>query len=223
MICDFNRIDALCAGELSDEERASVLAHMENCPVCRAYYEAMAGLEGNETAPEGFTRKVMDVVRATPQVKVRRTGRRVWQGMAAMAACAALVVGLGLGSGLMRTESAPESANEAMEMTRDYTQGTREPLLVDDADNSIPGHDNASALESYEASDLPLTVQTLTDPALCAQVRTWLSDRGIAALYGEGQREAYDLTADVAKALHQDFPELDLPHQMLQLELKSAE
>ena len=222
MTCDFDRIDALVAGELSEDECKTMLTHMEHCPTCRAYYEAMAGLEGEDTVPEGFTQRVMDTVRATPQTKVRRR-RPMWQSVAAMAACAALVVGLGLGSGLMRTESAPESANEAMEMTRDYTQGTREPLLVDDADNSIPGHDNASALESYEASDLPLTVQTLTDPVLCAQVRTWLSDRGIAALYGEGQREAYDLTADEAKALHQDFPELDLPHQMLQLELKSAE
>ena len=109
MLCDFDRIDALVAGELSDDERKSVLAHMEICPTCRAYYEAMAGLEGGETAPEGFTARVMDAVRATPQVKVRR--RPMWQGVAAMAACAALVVGLGLGSGLFGAETAaPESA-----------------------------------------------------------------------------------------------------------------
>ena len=30
MICDFDRIDALCAGELPETERASVLTHMEN-------------------------------------------------------------------------------------------------------------------------------------------------------------------------------------------------
>ena len=76
MLCDFDRIDALAAGELPAEERASVLAHMENCPACRAYYEAMAGLEGEETAPAGFAGRVMDAVRATPQGKVRR--RSVW-------------------------------------------------------------------------------------------------------------------------------------------------
>ena len=47
MTCDFDRIDALCAGELPESQRASVLAHMEHCPACRAYYEAMAGLEGD--------------------------------------------------------------------------------------------------------------------------------------------------------------------------------
>ena len=86
MTCDFDRIDALVAGELSDNERETVLAHMENCPACRAYYEAMSALEGEDTVPEGFSARVMDAVRTTPQTKVRRR-RPMWQSVAAMAAC----------------------------------------------------------------------------------------------------------------------------------------
>ncbi len=206
MTCDFDRIDALVAGELSDDERKSVLAHMENCPVCRAYYEAMAGLEGEETVPEGFTARVMDTVRATPQVKVRRR-RPVWQGMAAMAACAALVVGLGLGSGLFGAETAAPESAELVRNSDDVNTNTPE---------SFSGYD-------YQASDLPLTVHDLTDPTLCAQVRTWLVQQSIPQLYPDGPREAYDLTADQVKALNAAFPLLALPEQMLQLELKSAE
>lgn len=213
MTCDFDRIDALCAGELTDEERASVLTHMDTCPVCRAYYEAMTGLEGEETAPEGFTARVMDAVRATPQVKVRR--RRVWQGVAAMAACAALVVTLGLNSGLFGAipdgaapESAPPRSAEADGEGAELSGYQSSETFTDGAGNAV---------------DLSLTVQTLTDAALCDQVRTWLSQQNIPQLYPDGPREAYDLTADQVKALVQEFPLLALPEVSLQLELKSAE
>ena len=73
------------------------------------------------------------------------------------------------------------------------------------------------------ASDLPQTVHTLTDEALCQQVRLWLSQQNIPQLYPDGPREAYDLTADQVKALVQEFPLLALPAEILQLELKSAE
>ena len=210
MTCDFDRIDALCAGELSDEERASVLAHMENCPACRAYYEAMAGLEGEETAPAGFAGRVLDAVRATPQAKVRR--RSVWQGVAAMAACAALVVGLGLSSGLLSAEKAPGEGADAAEMSRS-----------DDGEGAPAGEGAELAGYDDQASDLPLTIHTLTDEALCAQVRAWLTRQNIPQLYPDGPREAYDLTAGQVKLLNRDIPLLALPEEFLQLELKSAE
>ena len=214
MLCDFDRIDALAAGELPAEERASVLAHMENCPACRAYYEAMAGLEGEETTPAGFAGRVMDVVRATPQVKVRRR-RSVWQGVAAMAACAALVVGLGLSSGLFSAETAPAAANEA-----DAAGMSRS----DDGEGAPAGEGAELAGYGDQATDLPLTVHTLTDAALCQQVRTWLAQQGICQLYPDGPREAYDLTLEQVQALNAAVPAAALPEQsLLQLELKSAE
>lgn len=213
MLCDFDRIDALCAGELSDAERASVLAHMENCPACRAYYEAMSGLECEEAAPAGFTQRVMDTVRATPQVKARRR-HGMWQGVAAMAACAALVVGLGFGSGLFNAEMAPED------------DGADAPRSAVEADGA--GAENAELTQPVDddgdqASDLPLTIHTLADEALCTQVRTWLAQQGIGQLYPDGPREAYDLTAEQVKLLNRDIPLLALPEEFLQLELKSAE
>ena len=206
MTCDFDRIDALCAGELPESERASVLAHMERCPACRAYYEAMAGLEGEETAPAGFAGRVMDVVRATPQQKVRRRAS-AWRSFAAVAACAVLVVGLGFGSGLMGADSAaPETANDsAPGMTRD-----------------LEG-DFAQYSSGDDAEDLPLTIHTVEDPALCAQVRSWLAEQQIPQLYPDGPREAYDLTAEQVQAINRDIPLLALPEAFLQLELKSAE
>ena len=206
MTCDFDRIDALCAGELPESERASVLAHMERCPACRAYYEAMAGLEGEGTAPEGFAGRVMDVVRATPQQKVRRRAS-AWRSFAAVAACAVLVVGLGFGSGLMGADSAaPETANDsAPGMTRD-----------------LEG-DFAQYSSGDDAEDLPLTIHTVEDPALCAQVRSWLAAQQIPQLYPDGPREAYDLTAEQVRSINRDIPLLALPEAFLQLELKSAE
>ena len=213
MICDFDRIDALCAGELTDDERASVLAHMEHCPACRAYYEIMDGLEGEETAPEGFTERVMDTVRTTPQVKMRRA-RRVWHSVAAMAACAALVVTLGLNSGLFSAEADPADAAESAP-TRSAEAGG------DGSDFS--GYESPDSLADNNDRDLPLNIHALTDEALCDQVRCWLSQQNIPQLYPDGSREAYDLTVDQVKALKDAFPLLALPEESLQLELKSAE
>ncbi len=206
MTCDFDRIDALCAGELPESQRASVLAHMEHCPACCAYYEAMAGLEGEETAPEGFTARVMDAVRTTPQQKVRRKVS-AWRSFAAVAACAVLVLGLGFGSGLMGADSAaPETANDsAPGMTRDLES------------------DFAQYNSGDDAEDLPLTIHVVEDPALCGQVRSWLAGQNIPQLYPDGPREAYDLTAEQVRSINRDIPLLALPEEFLQLELKSAE
>ena len=212
MTCDFDRIDALCAGELSDDERASVLAHMDTCPACRAYYEAMAGLEGEETAPEGFSARVMDAVRATAQTKPRRR-RSVWQSVAAMAACAALVVTLGLNSGLFGANvAAPESADDSAPSRSSDSEGA-----------DFSGYELPNSFNDNGADDLPLNVHTLTEAQLCAQVRAWLAQQNIPQLYPDGSREAYDLTADQVAALTDEFPLLALPQESLQLELKSAE
>ena len=219
MTCDFDRIDALCTGELTDTERASVLSHMNTCPACRAYYEAMAGLEGEESAPEGFAVRVMDAVRATPQVRVQRRTRRVWQRVATLAACAMLVVGLGWGSGLLDARMpAPEAADVADTAPNRSAEVADAPSAADSELAHPYGMDNGD-----QATDLPLTIHTLTDPDLCAQVRDWLAQQQIHQLYPVGPREAYDLTADQVKALNSHLPLLALPEEFLQLELKSAQ
>ena len=91
-------LSAFVDGELTEEERAEVLAHVSECEKCRrllgeltALHAALGELE-DEDVPAGFTEGVMAAVRAEkaaakPQVKKRSTWRR-WL---PMAACAALV------------------------------------------------------------------------------------------------------------------------------------
>ena len=93
-------LSAFVDGELTEEERAEVLAHVSECEKCRgllgeltALHAALGELE-DEDVPAGFTEGVMAAVRAEkaaakPQVKKRSTWRR-WMPMAACAAIVAL-------------------------------------------------------------------------------------------------------------------------------------
>lgn len=197
MSCDFDRIDALLDGSLPEAERASVLAHMNTCSACRAYYEVMTGLEGDETAPDGFSQRVMERVRTTPQKAARRLPYR--KIISAVAACAVLIVGLQL-LPLAGIGTAKDSAeNSSMKIVPE------------------------SQFDSYTADDAMLQVCTVSDEAQCDSVRQWLHSNAFSPLYGEdAAREAYDLTAADVAALNNAVPGLDLPEQMLQLELKSA-
>ena len=126
-----------------------------------------------------------------------------------------LVVGLGLSSGLFSAEKAPAAANEAdaAEMSRS-----------DDGEGAPAGEGTELAGYGDQATDLPLTIHTLTDEALCAQVRAWLTQQNIPQLYPDGPREAYDLTLAQVQALNAAVPAAALPElTLLQLELKSAE
>lgn len=184
MPCDFDRIDALLRGSLEESERQSVLQHIEECSVCRAYFGTMQTLEGDAQPPADFGAKVMAEVRRTPQQKKKALPYR--RALAGLAACAVLVLGLRL-----------------------------LPLHSDSGNLPVDGRSMGDP-----AGDLPLTVYPMEDEALCRAVRAWLQLQEIPSLYGEGLREAYDLTADQVLALNQAVPEAKLPPQMLQLELK---
>ena len=159
MPCDFDRIDALLEGSLDEAARRSVLTHIEACPTCRAYLEAMQTLECDAAPSADFAQRVMEQVRTTPQQKKRAPSyRRV---LAGLAACAVLVLGLQL----------------------------------------LPLGGNGD--------EPPVNGRSVGDIAS-------------APLYGEGLREAYALTAEDVAALNATIPELQLPQQMLQLELKGA-
>lgn len=205
MSCDFDRIDALLCGSLPEDERASVLAHMNTCSACRAYYEVMSGLEGTEPAPVGFSQRVMAKVRTTPQAKVRRIpyGKII----SAVAACAVLAVSLHM-LPLLGIGNADNAAG-----------GTEAKMVAESQRNGEILHDSADDA----ALDLPLYVHTISDEAQCVLIREYLTQQGFSPLYGtDAPREAYDLMAADVTALNQAVPGLDLPEQMLQLELKSA-
>ena len=207
MSCDFDRIDELLRGSLTEQERLSLLAHMESCPACRAYYEVMAGLEGNETVPAGFTQRVMEQVRTTPQRKARRIPYR--KILSAAAACAVLAVTLQL-LPLLGSSTANDGAD-----------GGAPKTVVESQRRS--GGDEAYDDTDGVLADSVLPVHIISDEALCAQVREYLANQGFSPVYGyDAPREAYDLTAEDAAALNRAIPGVSLPEQMLQLELKSA-
>lgn len=100
-------------GELSPEERAELLAHLEACPGCRAFYEAISGISDDMEvveAPEGFAKGVMDALGERPSNKKRckRRGKIVAR-VAALAACLALVIAAG--AKLAMPVSEKDSAN----------------------------------------------------------------------------------------------------------------
>lgn len=91
-------LSAFVDGELTEEERAEVLAHVSECEKCRrllgeltALHAAFGELE-DEDVPAGFTEGVMAAVRAEKAAKKPQTKKQsAWRRWMPMAACAAIV------------------------------------------------------------------------------------------------------------------------------------
>ena len=91
-------LSAFVDGELTEDERAEVLAHVSECEKCRrllgeltALHAALGELE-DEDVPAGFTEGVMAAVRAEKAAKKPQTKKRsAWRRWMPMAACAAIV------------------------------------------------------------------------------------------------------------------------------------
>ena len=87
-------LSAFVDGELNEQERGELLAHVEHCPNCRdalselmilhTMFEELPELD----APDGFAERVLDLVHAEERAKKR--SRRAWPRV--LAACFALVV-----------------------------------------------------------------------------------------------------------------------------------
>ena len=116
------RISALLDGELSAEEEAELRAHLEQCPDCRAMYEAFAAVgeavraqEVPATLHAGIMSKVRDAQKAhhTQGVLIRL------RPILAAAACLVVLVGttLALGNTLGLGRRATKSASDTAEMT----------------------------------------------------------------------------------------------------------
>ena len=92
-------LSAYFDGELTEEERAELRAHVMECEACQkllgeltALHEAFGAL-GEEEVPAGFTEGVMAAVRAEKAAaKPQAKKRSAWRHMAPLAACAALVL-----------------------------------------------------------------------------------------------------------------------------------
>ena len=90
-------LSAFVDGELTEEERAEVLAHVSECEKCRrllgeltALHAALGELE-DEDVPAGFTEGVMAAVRAEKAAMPRMKKPSAWHRWMPMAACAAIV------------------------------------------------------------------------------------------------------------------------------------
>lgn len=120
------RISALLDGELSGPEQTELMEHMAACPSCQQYFddlaaihEAIAALE-EIPVPEGFTRLVMDRVRATRQDKAAIRFPH-WRRWAALAACCAFAL---FGAWHFRsTNSADLAASQEMAVAGDISDG----------------------------------------------------------------------------------------------------
>ena len=114
-------IMAAVDGEITPEEEAELRAHTDECPRCRAFWEAMAAVNGAAAkdlppAPEGFARDVMAAVRSrAPKKKKAQILAAPWRALS-LAAVAALVlwVGARLAPAFMAKGASSSAAPQSM-------------------------------------------------------------------------------------------------------------
>lgn len=92
-------ISAFLDGELPAAQRAELTGHLSGCPVCQKYFDDLVAIQEaldqeEVPVPEGFSQRVMERVRATPQALPEKKAAPSprWRRWAAVAACCALVL-----------------------------------------------------------------------------------------------------------------------------------
>ena len=204
-------------------------------------------LAADVTAPEDFTARVMDRVSAMPQEYPKKNTadkRKLKRMMAALAACAAIVVLIPVGLMMMPMgKSAPAADGAAMEMATDDAAADTE-FFVEDAYNEAAGLER---MEEQEAPDTaPVApaddgvtdggeaeVQTTSDEKAKSTVVHLFGDEAamVRAALGEMGREpdavqdiadVYELTAAEAEALRELVPDVIKAEGALYLTLEVA-
>ena len=109
-------LSAFVDGELNEQERGELLAHVEHCPNCRdalselmilhTMFEELPELD----APEGFSERVLDRLHAEEHAKKR--SRRAWPRV--LAACFALVVISAAALSILPRAGSDKAANETV-------------------------------------------------------------------------------------------------------------
>ena len=160
MDCDryLELLSARLDGVLTDDETRELEEHLAACPDCRAAGAQLAALRGafpeleEVPAPEGFTRGVMDRIRAAETPKVIPLFKRPQvRALAGLAACFVLIVGIYSISQLRNQE-------KMMLVTRSFQHDVLE--------ETVYGAD-VSACESLDGeADGPQVNAALVDPEL---------------------------------------------------------
>ena len=134
MICNAleELLDLYLDGELSEDDRTRVEAHLAECPACRAYVDdglaLHAALAGDEVdPPAGFADRVMAAVAAQPR-KTRKKASVWWKVALPLAACCAIVVAVQrIGPNyLFAGASAPQTAESTAACADDACPATSE-------------------------------------------------------------------------------------------------
>ena len=151
-------LSAFVDGELTENERAEVLAHVSGCAACRARLDELFVLHDEPEVPADLTAKVMAAVRAEKAAQTpQRKKPGAWRRWAAMAACAALALFAAvtipqMGAEMAANDAAPADANgQALFSTFDSTAAAPKaqpdqelPEQRWDAVQYAPGFDGAA-------------------------------------------------------------------------------
>ena len=184
-------ISALSDGELSAKEEAELRAHMEQCPDCRAMYEAFAAVGeaiGAQEVPATLHSGIMDKVHTAE--KASRTQHTIIRLRPILAAAACLVVLVGTVFALKNTvfparsdamkavpAAAPQAAEKAAGFASGGTSGAAEAPAVPEeeiqsdaifeskveaAEAPAPDMGVNAALDAVEAPEAPKAVAART-------------------------------------------------------------
>ena len=191
-------ISRLVDDELSAEEQAVLVSHLEHCPDCAALVQALQSISGviaEDLAepPEALSENVMAELRREA-IKTKNRKKRRWKGPLATAACLAVVIAAAwLIPNMFRANSAAPSeapalaSDQAVPQTRGY------------------GHDPASA-EVAVTEAPPETAEAEEAPAEAAEA--YSIEEG-AAEEPEEASSAQAFTAGAAGAYSGEYITLD--------------
>lgn len=184
-------LSAFVDGELNEQERGELLAHVEHCPNCRdalselmilhTMFEELPELD----APDGFAERVLDRVHAEERAKKR--SRRAWP--CVLAACFALVV----------ISAAGGAANDGYFYT--YAAVQKDSALADE-DFLYEGVPEDSTADRSADADDDYTVITLDLP----EAADFLREHGMAVYTEAEDSVSYLVVPETAHELSEALP-----------------
>ena len=166
MICSYYQelISRMLDEDLSPVEQGVLEAHLPNCEACAAMYKSFSALsqaleDQLEEPPESLRYNVMAEIRRAEIRKKNRLSRPM-KIVLSTAACLALIVGISMGSGVLRPKGAASGANTVMlaESSIPTTRSAAAPqATAADSDDADAFYEIADSVEPtaalYETAD----------------------------------------------------------------------